>query len=117
MKHLLNSIIFSITYPEYIYYQGYSFIRNKHQYRFGMFITDNQYIEFSVKFPNNKYPLWEHFDVSVHKNYIRNGVKVKCEYTAVYNKYINLRDTLIEYFFYHIYLYESGLKNDIRRRF
>ncbi|MCB1711618.1 MAG: hypothetical protein KDH96_03795 [Candidatus Riesia sp.] len=116
MKQLIDDIMFSITTPEYMYYQWYSFIRNRHQYRFGMFITDNQYIEFSVKFAN-KLPLWKYFTVSVHKNYMRNGVNVKCEYTAVYNKYINLRDTLIEYFFYHIYLYESGLKNDIRRRF
>lgn len=108
----LDKLISNLKLPDVYFIRKYT-SDTKIYYRYLLWITNTKCFEFSIKFPLKKFPLkeaYKYYDVSVHHEYYKGKTKVIVNDGRVYNKYINLRNTLLEVV--GVYLYCKGITNE-----
>ena len=109
LKRYTDKLIKDIVLPDYFTLIYGKIIGNRIEYRFEGFISDNQWMNFSIKF-KAEFPLFETMTVHVPKDYYRHRrKKVPLSHIAVYHKYINMLDHLRELCYLYVKLYEKGM--------
>lgn len=90
---------------------------NERQFRFGSWVSDIRYFEFSVLF-NKDYKLdnlHNSFRIIVHKDILRQGRKIPLSQICVYNKSVNLRAELEYYWYVQLYFLSKKVnKHEIK---